>query len=45
MNNQKSYDAAKEFNPTQTSVNRANERRMVVDPEKGPENKKRKRID
>jgi hypothetical protein len=38
-------EAAKEYNPTQTDINRAKERQFVVDHEKGPENKKRKRVD
>ena len=38
-------DASKEYNPTLTDVNRARERQMVVDHEKGPENKKRKKVD
>lgn len=45
MNNNIRTDAAREFSPTLTDVNRARERQMVVDPEKGPQNKKRKRID
>ncbi|MBB6214264.1 hypothetical protein HNQ80_000333 [Anaerosolibacter carboniphilus] len=30
------------YNPTLTDVNRARERQEIIDPEKGPENKKRK---
>jgi hypothetical protein len=43
MSNNK--DAIKEYYPTLTDVNRARERQVVVDPEKGPENKKRKKVD
>lgn len=30
------------YNPKLTDVNRARERQEIIDPEKGPENKKRK---
>lgn len=31
--------------PTLTDANRARERKVVIDPEKGPQNKKRKKVD
>jgi len=41
----KNKQSAKGYNPTLTDVNRARETQVIVDPEKGPQNNKRKKVD